>query len=208
MMRKRNVLSLMLCLGLLLSFSAACSSSDDDDPADAGNSTISDKSAEISSQTPQGGEQVMSFKITSPSFETGQTIPQKYTCKGENISPPLAWTESPEGTRSFALICDDPDAPSKTWDHWIVYNLSGSVSALPEDASVDLPEGALHGENSWGRNDYGGPCPPSGTHRYFFKLYALDTTLSLKEGATKAELLKATEDHILSQAEIMGTYSH
>lgn len=207
-MQKANILSLMLCLGLIFAFSATCSSSDDDDPINT--SSISAQTTDIpeTNQIPQGGEQAMSFRITSPAFETGQIIPQKYSCKGEDISPPLAWANPPEGTQSFALICDDPDAPGKTWDHWIVYNLSGETDALPENASVRLPEGALHGKNSWGRNDYGGPCPPSGTHRYFFKLYALDATLSLKEGSTKPELLKAMEGHLLAQSEIMGTYSH
>jgi hypothetical protein len=151
----------------------------------------------------------MAFELTSSAFGAGETIPQKYTCDGDDISPPLAWGDPPAGTRSFALISDDPDAPVGTWVHWVLYNLPADARALPEavPADADLADGSQHGNSSWRRPGYGGPCPPSGTHRYFFKLYALDTVLDLKSGASKEELLKAMEGHVLAEAELMGTYS-
>ncbi|GIV81089.1 MAG: hypothetical protein KatS3mg051_0443 [Anaerolineae bacterium] len=150
----------------------------------------------------------MTLELSSSAFAEGQPIPARYTCTGEDISPPLAWRGAPAGTQSFALIMDDPDAPRGTWVHWVVYNLPAGVTALPEAirSDRDLPGGAVHGQNSWRRNDYGGPCPPSGTHRYFFKLYALDTALNLSPGATKEALLQAMEGHILAQGQLMGTY--
>jgi Raf kinase inhibitor-like YbhB/YbcL family protein len=149
------------------------------------------------------------FELTSPAFAPEEAIPQQYSCDGEDISPPLAWTEPPQTTQSFALIADDPDAPVGIWVHWVLYNLPGEARGLAEGVPPDaeLPDGSRHGENSWGRTDYGGPCPPSGTHRYFFKLYALDTVLDLDAGASKETLLEAMEGHILAQAETMGVYS-
>lgn len=147
----------------------------------------------------------MSFELTSPAFDSGQPIPVRYTCDGEDISPPLHWSDPPQGTQSFTLIVDDPDAPVGVWDHWIIFNLPGDLEGLPENAAP--PAASRDGQNSWGRTGYGGPCPPGGTHRYFFKLYALDTDLSLSAGATKAQLLKAMAGHILAQAELMGRYS-
>ena len=140
------------------------------------------------------------MELTSPAFQNNTLIPAKYTCQGEDISPPLAVTGIPNGTVTFALINDDPDAPGGTWDHWIVWN-------IPPDGTIGqstVP--GLQGKNSWGRNKYGGPCPPSGTHRYFFKLYALDGKLALKEGARKADVLKAMEGHVLAQAQLIGLY--
>ena len=127
-------------------------------------------------------------------------IPRKYTCQGEDISPPLTIFDIPSGTKSLALINDDPDAPMGTWDHWILWDIKATATI----AENTVP--GVQGKNSWGRNDYGGPCPPSGTHRYFFKLYALDKTLDLTEGATKAHVLKAMAGHILAQAELIGLY--
>ncbi len=151
----------------------------------------------------------MDFVLTSPAFDHGKPIPRKYTCKGKDISPPLEWKNPPEGTRSFALIVDDPDAPMGTWDHWVLYNIPAEKRSLPEGMPTDskLPDGSRNGKNSWHRLGYGGPCPPSGTHRYFFRLYALDTTLDLPSGAGKKEVLRAMEGHVLAQAELMGTYS-
>ncbi len=148
------------------------------------------------------------MKILSSAFQHEGMIPVKYTCKGEDISPPLKWENAPAGTRSFALICDDPDAPVGTWDHWLVFNIPSSDTELKEGipAQPELANGARHGSNSWGRNDYGGPCPPFGTHRYFFKLYALDILLALKPGAKKKEIMKAVEKHILAEAELMGKF--
>ncbi len=146
--------------------------------------------------------------IKSPEFDYGEMIPVKYTCDGENISPPLEWDKIPEGTKSFVLICDDPDAPMGTWDHWILFNIPADIKGLSPGIKPleKLENGAVHGKNSWGKLGYGGPCPPYGTHRYFFKIYALDTLLDLKPGATKKEVLKAMEGHIIGYGELMGKY--
>jgi Raf kinase inhibitor-like YbhB/YbcL family protein len=151
----------------------------------------------------------MSFQLTSTAFATGQPIPARYSCLGQDVSPPLAWTDPPQGTQSFALIADDPDAPVGTWVHWVLYNLPADSLGLPEDVPSEdtLADGSRHGQNSWGRVGYGGPCPPSGTHRYFFGLYALDTQLDLPVGKDKKQLLKAMEGHVLAQAELMGTFT-
>lgn len=155
---------------------------------------------------PPATEARMPFALTSSAFSPGEPIPEKYSCKGEDLSPPLAWGDPPEGTLSFALIMDDPDAPVGSWDHWIVFNLPADARALDEGlAPGDAP--ATFGGNSWGRSDYGGPCPPSGTHRYFFKLYALDTVLDLGAGAGKSQLQAAMQGHVLAEAELMGTFS-
>ena len=158
---------------------------------------------------PEKGGQEMPFELTSTAFAPGEPIPQKYTCDGEDISPPLQWSDPPQGTQSFALICDDPDAPIGTWVHWVLYNLPAEARALPEVVPPDaeLPDGSRHGQNGWRKLGYGGPCPPSGTHRYFFKLYALDTVLDLAAGASKKQVLQAMEGHILAQTELMGVYT-
>ena len=150
----------------------------------------------------------MALKITSRSFENGGMIPMKFTCDGIDISPHLQWESVPEGTQSFALICDDPDAPLKTWVHWVIYNIPADQRELAENIppQKQLPNGALQGTNDFRKIGYGGPCPPGGTHRYYFKIYALDTMLDLEAGATKAELLKAMEGHILGTGELMGKY--
>ncbi len=148
----------------------------------------------------------MSLQLTSDAFTNGQSIPVKYSCRGNNISPALAWNEPPAGTQSFALIVDDPDAPSGTWVHWVLFNIPADTRSLQEN--LPAAGNALSvGKNSSGNTHYDGPCPPSGTHRYFFKLYALDTTLSLSPGATKAQVLQAMQGHILAQGELMGTFS-
>jgi Raf kinase inhibitor-like YbhB/YbcL family protein len=151
----------------------------------------------------------MSLGLTSPAFQQGSPIPVAYSCRGRDVSPALNWGESPAGTKSLALIMDDPDAPMGTWVHWVIYNIPASARGLPEavPAGPQLKDGSLQGKNSGGQNGYNGPCPPSGTHRYFFKLYALDTALSLSSGANKDQLLKAMQGHILAQAELMGTFS-
>lgn len=151
----------------------------------------------------------MPFELTSPVFAHGESIPRKYTCDGQDISPPLRWGDPPQGTQSLALIADDPDAPIGTWVHWVLYNLPAEARGLPEAVppDADLPDGSHHGRNSWRRLGYGGPCPPSGTHRYFFKLYALDTVLDLAASASKKQLLRAMEGHVLAQAELMGGYA-
>jgi len=160
-------------------------------------------------ESPEKGSK-MTIQLSSPAFEQGEMIPDRYTCKGEDISPALEWAGMPEGTRSLALVCDDPDAPMGIWVHWVIYNIPAETASLPEGvpASQDtLTGGAIQGTNSWGRSGYGGPCPPSGTHRYFFRLYALDSSLDLGPGATKALLLKAMEGHVLAECELIGRYA-
>jgi len=160
-------------------------------------------------QTIPEGEKIMAFQITSPAFEEGATIPTQFTCDGPDISPALKWTEPPEGTRSFALICDDPDAPMGTWVHWVIYNIPGETSELPEGVAKDktLESGAKQGITDFKRVGYGGPCPPPGpAHRYYFKLYALDSELELEPGRSKKDLLKAMEGHLLGEAQLMGRY--
>jgi len=165
---------------------------------------------------PLGMEDAFSIALTSTAFAQGQPIPPKHACTGDaasslkDVSPELSWGEPPAGTQSFALIMDDPDAPNNsTWDHWLVFNIPASARGLPESigANATLPDGIMSGNNSWGRTGYGGPCPPNGTHRYFFKLYALDEMLGISPGATKGELEKAMVGHILAQGELMGTFS-
>lgn len=148
------------------------------------------------------------MKITSSAFANNGMIPAKYTCDGQDISPPLQWDGIPEGTKSIALICDDPDAPMGTFVHWVLYNLPKEAKELAENIPADkeLANGARQGTTDFRRVGYGGPCPPSGTHRYFFKIYALDTKLDLAAGATKSQLLKAIEKHILAQGELIGKY--
>jgi hypothetical protein len=163
-----------------------------------------------SATSPSPSTSTSSFELTSTAFEQGETIPTKYTCDGQDISPALSWRDPPEGTQSFALIVDDPDAPIGTWVHWVLFNIPADERSLPEDmpAQDQLSNGSLHGQNSWKRREYGGPCPPSGsTHRYVFKLYALDTSLDKAAGARKKELLKAMEGHVLAEAELTGQYS-
>ena len=142
------------------------------------------------------------MKLTSPAFQNNAQIPSEHTCDGRDLSPPLSISGVPSNAKSLALVMDDPDAPVGNWDHWIVFNISPSASQMPKGTE---PKGVA-GKNSWGRTGYGGPCPPSGTHRYLFKLYALDAALNLPEGATKKELERAMQGHIISQAQLMGTY--
>lgn len=151
----------------------------------------------------------MAITFSSSAFGYGQPIPAVYTCKGRDISPPLQWSDLPAGTKSLALIMDDPDAPMGTWVHWVIYNIPPTRNGLEEaiPAQERLADGSLQGKNSWRRIGYGGPCPPSGTHRYYFRLYALDSTLSLAPGASKEQVLAAMQGHILAQAEWMGTFA-
>jgi Raf kinase inhibitor-like YbhB/YbcL family protein len=149
------------------------------------------------------------MQLTSTAFAEGPPIPEKYTCDGPNLSPPLKWSGAPTGTKSLVLIADDPDAPSGTWVHWVLFDLPASTNELPEDMpkSQYVPGNAKQGLNDFRRLGYGGPCPPPGKpHRYFFKLYALDTTLPLKPGTTKAEVERAMTNHVLAQAQLLGTY--
>lgn len=151
---------------------------------------------------------LMKFTISSNAFDHGGLIPIKYTCDGENISPPLTWVGNPGMTVSYALICYDPDAPMGTWIHWVLYNVPSESTHLPEgfDGDKKAPRGVAQGLNSWNRLGYGGPCPPRGVHRYFFRLYALDCRLNAPSGLTESGLKKSMEDHILAEALIMGRY--
>lgn len=144
------------------------------------------------------------MKISSSAFENNKKIPSIYTCDGSNINPPLQFEGVPQNAKSLALIVDDPDAPMGTWVHWILFNLSPDVTGIDENS---IPKDAIEGITSFGKKGYGGPCPPSGTHRYFFKLYAFDSSLDLSEKATKEDLKKAMQDHILAQAEFIGLYA-
>lgn len=154
----------------------------------------------------------MKMEISSTAFADQGRIPPKYTCEGENVSPPLAWSGVPKGTRSLVLIVDDPDAPDPanprtTWVHWVLYDLSPEADGLPEGVMPSaLPEGTLRGLNDWGRPAWGGPCPPVGRHRYFFKLYALDIPLADLDGPVKADVEEAMKGHVLTEATLMGTY--
>lgn len=151
----------------------------------------------------------MALELTSPAFQQGKAIPLKYTCDGSDLSPPLAWSGAPAGTKAFALISDDPDAPAGTWVHWVAWNIPASATSMKEgfDTSASLADGTRQGVTDFKRPGYGGPCPPSGTHRYFFKLYALDTVLELPVAATKKDLTAAMKGHVLAEAELMGTYA-
>jgi Raf kinase inhibitor-like YbhB/YbcL family protein len=154
------------------------------------------------------------FQLTSDSFQAGGEIPPAYTCQGQSISPELHWTGVPEKTKSFALICDDPDAPGRIWVHWVIYNIPIEkevfkttfklLEAFPKQEITE--KGIRQGTNDFGRIGYDGPCPPSGTHRYYFKLYALDSLLNLKPGSNKLQLLGAMKGHILAMTQLMGTF--
>jgi Raf kinase inhibitor-like YbhB/YbcL family protein len=161
---------------------------------------------------PHTGGPAMSFNLSSPAFEDHGPIPVKHTCEGEDLSPALSWSEVPPGTQGLALIVDDPDAPDPrapkmTWVHWVLYNIPPQTQGLPEAvAPPDLPPGTRQGLNDWQRTGYGGPCPPIGRHRYFHKLYALDTVLPDLGTPTKAQLEAAMQGHILAETELLGTY--
>ncbi len=169
--------------------------------------------ADLISKKEKGGKE-MAIKITSPAFAEGEMIPRKYSCDGEGISPALKWENIPENAKSLVLISDDPDAPAGTWVHWMVYDIPASINGFPENIpSKDLLEdiegfnlSGKQGVNSGRSIGYQPPCPPFGTHRYFFKIYALDTMLNFEPGATKKKVLKAMEGHILDQGELMGKY--
>jgi Raf kinase inhibitor-like YbhB/YbcL family protein len=154
----------------------------------------------------------MSLKLESPDFVHMGEIPKRYTCDGDDISPALSWSNLPAGTQSLALIVDDPDAPDPAapklvWVHWVLYNIPATSTGMTAGAKK-LPAGTLQGRNDWKRTDYGGPCPPIGRHRYFFKLYALDTVLPDLDGPDKSQLEKAMSGHVIGQAELIGTYQH
>lgn len=146
--------------------------------------------------------------LSSQAFSNEELIPEKYTCDGQNISPPLSWSDQPENTRSLALIVEDPDAPSKTWIHWVLYNIPPHITELQEALPVDgtLEEGMTQGINDFKKSGYGGPCPPGGTHRYFFRLFALDSAPDFKAGLKAGQLNELMAGHVIARAELMGRY--
>ena len=151
------------------------------------------------------------IRLTSTAFQDGGRIPYLYTCEGDDISPPLQWSGAPITTRTYAMVCEDPDAPRGTCIHWVLFNISGDAVELTKAVPTlpELPSGARHGRNAAGDMAYAGPCPPPGKpHRYFFRLYALDISLNLPPGATKTELEQAMDQHIVAQGTLMGTYEH
>lgn len=151
----------------------------------------------------------MAFELTSSAFKEGERIPDRYTCEGDDLSPPLHWSVPPAATKSFAMIADDPDAPGGTWVHWVIYNLSLDLRGLPEGipAKDHWLDGALQGVTDFKRVGYGGPCPPPGKpHRYYFKLFALDAVLNLKPRAIKSQVLEACKGHVLAEAQLMGQF--
>jgi Raf kinase inhibitor-like YbhB/YbcL family protein len=152
----------------------------------------------------------MDLELKSTAFQQGSAIPREYTADGRNVPPPLRWTDPPAGTRSFALVCEDPDAPRGTFTHWALFNVPAEVRELTEESSQEavLPNGAAQGRNDFGKLGYGGPSPPPGKpHRYFFKLYALDGLLGLEAGATKDQVLPALKGHVLAEGQLMGTHA-
>jgi Raf kinase inhibitor-like YbhB/YbcL family protein len=172
------------------------------------------RSPSTDSPLPGKDPSLMTILIESPAFTGGGTIPRLYTCDGKDVSPPLAWSGVPETARSLALICEDPDAPRGTWTHWVIYDIPASVKelgeGLPAQERIKVTAGgetALQGKNDFGKTGYGGPCPPSGSHRYFFRIYALDTGLGPGSGTTRQDLLRSIKGHVLAEGELMGRYS-
>jgi len=162
-----------------------------------------------SNEPKSANEKNMTLQITSIAFSEGQTIPQKYSCAGSDISPPLAWTQPPPGTKSIALVCEDPDAPGGTFTHWVMYNMPSTEVVLSENMARTeiLDDGRRQGKNSFGKIGYSGPCPPPGKpHRYFFEVYALDTPLNLPPGTMKKNLVEAMNNHVLAKGQLTGTF--
>ena len=162
-----------------------------------------------SSEASEERSRDMAISVSSSAFQEGGMIPAKYTCDGNDVSPPLKWAGVPEGAKSIALITDDPDAPVGTWVHWVLWNMPPATRELAEGvpAKAQLPDGSRQGISDFGRPGYGGPSPPSGTHRYYFKVYALDAMLDLPNSTRKADLLKAMKGHVLAEGQLMGKYS-
>lgn len=154
-----------------------------------------------SGQNNSSSRNIQSMKISSTAFAEGELIPVIYTCKGKDINPPIQIADIPPGAKSLAFIMEDPDAPMGTWVHWVMWNIPSSTVRISENS---VPSGAVQGKNSWGKNEYGGPCPPSGVHRYFFKVYALNTMLSLPASSGKKDLEKAMKGHIIGEGQLMG----
>ena len=198
-----------LVIVLLVLFSG-CISDQSEEVTTAGDESPIDEEIPTEQWTQKEEEAIMKqIPIFSDAFEDGSNIPVDYTCDGDDRSPPLSWEELPHGTRSIALIVDDPDAPGGTWVHWVIYNIPADSTGLPVamPKNKNLDDSSLQGMNDFGKIGYNGPCPPPGKpHRYFFKVYALDTTLSLTSGATKSQVEAAMSGHILAQGEMIGKY--
>lgn len=195
MKNQKYVLLLGLVLTLIIGFSVYQQSK-------KGKKTLPVSQFKKSPLLKKGGTKNM-ITVTSPAFQPGELIPKKYTCDGQDINPPLRFNNLPDETKSLVLIVDDPDAPMGTWNHWLVWNLPPTTREITEGF---VPQTAVLGTNDFGQLQYGGPCPPSGTHRYFFRVYALDTILKLPQGAKRNELEQAMKNHIISQGELMGRY--
>ena len=162
----------------------------------------------VQKSTSSGKLKAINLTVTSESFAHKSSLPIAYTCDGENVSPPLAWSGAPANTKSYTLICDDPDAPMGTWVHWVLFNISPEINNISENIDENrLGPSVKKGENSWGKTGFGGACPPSGTHRYFFRIYALNTILTIDGNPTKTELLDAMKGHVLAEGELIGTYA-
>jgi Raf kinase inhibitor-like YbhB/YbcL family protein len=195
MSRRSRALAVRIVCLLLVWLLAACGGQPSEQPA--------------SGAMPEE-EEMMSLMLTSLAFEEGEAIPEEHTCDGDNVSPSLSWSGVPAGTRSLVLLCEDPDAPAKTWVHWVLYDMPPDLTELFEAAPDlrELPFGGYHGQNDFKNLGYGGPCPPPGDpHHYFFRLYALDKVLGLEAGATRQEVGSAMEGHILAEGHLMGTYA-
>jgi Raf kinase inhibitor-like YbhB/YbcL family protein len=206
---------LMITIGVIL---AACSGGGGNAKEAEGSLTPTDRPMQLSTSTIEAAEvqeeqegtldERLLFSLTSPAFKEGESVPSEYSCDGLDQSPGLQWSGVPIGTSSLALIMDDPDAPGGIWVHWILFNIPGEVASLPASIPSEavLADGSTHGANSWGRTDYDGPCPPRGMHRYFFRLYALDSYLTIPEGSPVETVNATMEGHILGEASLMGTY--
>lgn len=190
---------------LLMSF-IVCSCNAQTEETGEGTTTHVLKQSDISKNQ---SDPMKTFSVGSPAFVQGAMIPRNYTCDGTDSSPELSWSDIPSGATSLAIVVEDPDAPSGLWIHWVAYNIPSTRTGMPKGVPVgeSIPEGGRQGRNSWGNIGYRGPCPPPGTHRYFFRIFALDTMLDLQGEPTREQLLKAMSGHIVGQCELMGRYS-
>ena len=198
-----------IVLVIVIIFISGCVTGNNNATKDEITPEVTAKVTETVEEYTQEADIMETFSISSGAFGEGGTIPVEYTCDGSDISPPLVFSGIPDGVKSIALIMDDPDAPGGTWVHWVIYNIPAGTQQLAEGIPGErtLNDGSRQGMMDFGSIGYGGPCPPSGTHRYFFKVYALDTVLDLQSGASKAQLENAMQGHVLAKAELMGKYA-
>jgi Raf kinase inhibitor-like YbhB/YbcL family protein len=202
---------LLVMVGALLTMTTQAVTQDQGQTEQADNRALLGAKAPTQADAPgEPTQPVVKLSLASEAFTDGAVIPAHYSCEGDNLSPPLSWGNVPAGIRAFAMICEDPDAPVGTWDHWVIFNLPGEMTSLPAGVTTEtkLGDGVRHGLNSWQRMGYGGPCPPPGKpHRYFFRLYALSAPVDLSDGVTKKELLEAIKPLTLGATKLMGTFS-